>query len=278
MARPSPGTQRVVALLDLLASNAGRAFSLTDLITALKMNRATCHALVNELVEAGYLYRTRDKLYVLGPAAAALARAASLGTTALDLALPEMKVLAHRHDAVCAAIFRDGGDVVLRERAISSSHTNRLANRETRWPLRPPFGSVFLAWSTERQVSAWFESLDPRPSLEEQERTREGMAFARENRFQFVVHRFPDTRLDGGIDWLYVRDPTQRPLEIETALDPQGSYWMTSMSSPVFDRQERVAFVLSLMGFSGPIAGERVIAVAQELKDACARIGAAAVF
>lgn len=272
MARPSPGTQRVVALLDLLANNPGKAFSLTDLIHALKMNRATCHGLVNELVNAGYLYRTRDKLYVLGPAASQLGRAAALQTSALDVAIPEMKDLANRHDAVCAAIFRDGSDVVMRERSISVSHLNWMTNFDSRWPLRPPFGSIFLAWSTERQITAWFESLDPRPTEEEEARTREGMAFARENRFQFVVQRRPELGTPGSIDWLFIRDPAQRPLEIETELDEAREYWMTSMSSPVFDKEGRVAFAVSLMRFSGPIPGKRVIEVASELKAACERI------
>ena len=272
MARPSPGAQRVIALFDYLTHNAGKAFSLTDLIQALKMNRATCHSLVNELVEAGYLYRTRDKLYVLGRAASQLGRAADRHATPLDVAMPEMKALANRYDAVCAAVFRDGADVVIRERTISVSHQTWLSNIDTRWPLRPPFGSIFLAWSTERQVESWFESLDPRPTSEEEERTREGMAFARENRFQFVVHRLPELGPQGSIDWLFVRDPAQRPLEIETSLDPAKSYWLTSMSSPVFDKQNRVAFVLSLMGFAGPSPGQHIIDVANELKAVCSRV------
>ena len=71
MSRSSPGVRRVAAILNFIADHPGQAFALTDLVRALKLSRATCHALLTGLVDVGYLFRTSDKTYVLGPALAA---------------------------------------------------------------------------------------------------------------------------------------------------------------------------------------------------------------
>jgi DNA-binding IclR family transcriptional regulator len=272
MARPSPGTQRVLAILNFLANSPGKAFSLTDLISGLRMNRSTCHSLTNELVNAGYLYRTRDKLYVLGPAAAQLGRAANLHASPLEIAIPEMSAIANRHDVICSAIFREGGDVLVRERAISVSHLGWPTNRDARWPLRPPFGAIFLAWSSDKDVEGWFDSLAPSPSIAERQRTKEGMIFAREHGFQFVVRQMPEEDNDESMEWLFVRDPAKRPLEIGTSLENALVYALTSMSSPVFEMGGKVAFTLGLTGFSRPYSGSEIHHIGTQLRSACQRI------
>ncbi len=272
MARPSPGTQRVISILNFLANSPGKAFSLTDLISGLRMNRSTCHSLTNELVNAGYLYRTRDKQYMLGPAAAQLGRAAHVLATPLEIALPEMNVLANKYDVICSAIFRDGRDVVVRERAVSASHLDWTANRELRWPLRPPFGAIFLAWSSNNDVGSWIDSLCPAPSMDEHQRTREGMVFAREHGFQFVVRRVSKEVNEESTEWLFLRDPTKRPLEIGTSLESGQTYQLTSMGAAVFEHQGKVAFVLSLTGFSRSCTGAEINEIGTELRSACDRI------
>src|SRR3546814_12729356 len=66
MARTSPGVQRIVSILNFFADHPEQSFTLTDLVRALKLSRATCHALLTGLVEAGYLDRSHDKSFVLG--------------------------------------------------------------------------------------------------------------------------------------------------------------------------------------------------------------------
>ena len=73
MTRTSPGVKRIAAILDFLADHPTQSFALTDLVRALKLSRATCHALLTGLVDVGYLFRTSDKTYVLGPALATIA-------------------------------------------------------------------------------------------------------------------------------------------------------------------------------------------------------------
>lgn len=272
MARPSPATQRVLATLNFFAEHPGSAFSLTDLIQALRMNRATCHALLAELVEGGYLYRNNDKQYVLGPAVARIGRAAEAQLSPLQIALPEMRVLADRHDAICSAVFRERDDVVIRERVASGSHLGDLPPRGTRLPLRPPFGASFLAWADPEAGEAWLNGLCPPPSPSERQRTRDGMLFAREQGFQYATRSTPEAAVETSADWLFIEDPAARPVQIGIELVADKSYRLASMSSPVLDRKSRVAFVLSLTGFTNLYTGAEIRSIGSDLHAACLRI------
>src|ERR1700737_3255313 len=121
MGRSSPGIRRVVAVLDFFADHPGYSVTLTDLVRALKISRATCHALLAGLVDSGYLYRMHDKSYVIGPRLVDIGRIGNEHFSPLQVAQPEMRALADEFDAVCLAFFREGDNVVVREREASLS-------------------------------------------------------------------------------------------------------------------------------------------------------------
>jgi DNA-binding IclR family transcriptional regulator len=273
MARPSPGAQRVVALLNFFASHPGQAYSLTDLVRSLKINRATCHSLLAELVDAAYLYRTNDKRYVLGPAVARLGRAAALPLSPLQVALPEMRTLADQYDVVCMAVFHVDGEAVVREHAASVSHLfHPILAPGARWPLRPPFGGIFLAGASHADADAWLDALAPPPSDAERERTKQGIAFVAEHGFQFVFSAGSGRGPEETGGWLFLPDPSQRPYQVAAALDAELTYPMTGLSAPVFDKRGRVAFVLSLAGFAGLRTGADIAAIGATVRAACQRI------
>jgi DNA-binding IclR family transcriptional regulator len=275
MARPSPGTQRVVDLLNFFAEHPGRAFSLTDLIRALKINRATCHSLLAVLVQAGYLYRTSDKNYVLGPAVARLTKAAATHVSPLQIAFPEMRQLADAHDVICMAISREGGDAVVSELTASVSHLSGALTRGARWPLRPPFAAVYLANAAEADANAWLDSLAPPPSEAERAKTKEGIAFVSTHGFQYVVRSASARSVEAAEEWLFISDLAERPLVVNPPLDKRRSYQLTGLSSPVFDKNGHIAFVLSLSGFAGARSGADIAAIGAQVSAASQRITAA---
>jgi DNA-binding IclR family transcriptional regulator len=272
MSRPSPGTKRVVDLLNFVAENPERAFTLTDLIDALKLNRATCHSVVAQLVRSGYLYRTHDKRYLLGEGAIRLGSRAAATRTPLQMANPEMRSLAETYGVVCMAIFLDRSDVVVREHASSGSNLGWVPERGTRWPLRPPLAAGFLAWMDREQ--AWLNALSPPPSSSERHLTAKLIDFVRRHGFQFVTRRLTCGELEPyeADRWLFQADPAQRPIQAATRLERQQTYPLVSLSAPVFDPLGRVAFLLSLAGFNGVRKGTDVVAIANRLRDSCLRI------
>ena len=163
MSRSSPGVWRVAAILNFIADHPGQAFALTDLVRALKLSRATCHALLTGLVEVGYLYRTTDKTYVLGPALTAIGLTAAEHFSPLQVAKPEMRSIADAYDVVCAAYFLEGDMMHLRDRAASASHVAYPVPLGMQMKLRSTQAAVYHAWSP-KDAEVWLEGANPRPS------------------------------------------------------------------------------------------------------------------
>ncbi|MYW03213.1 helix-turn-helix domain-containing protein, partial [Streptomyces sp. SID3343] len=70
----SPPTDRVVAVVELLAAASG-GLSVSEIATRLDLNRSTAGAVLGALAEPGWVQRGRDLLYTLGPGLLAVAGA-----------------------------------------------------------------------------------------------------------------------------------------------------------------------------------------------------------
>lgn len=273
MSRSSPGVRRVAAILNFIADHPGQAFALTDLVRALKLSRATCHALLTGLVDVGYLYRTSDKTYVLGPALAAIGRTASQHFSPLQVAQPEMRSIADEFDVVCAAYFLEGDTIHLRDRAASLSHVGYPVPMGTRMKLRSPQAVAYFAWSP-RDAEAWLETTSPKPSPAKRDLMMSAMEFAREHGFSvlvrgssFTVPLSPDAPMvDVGAD------SDEIPVTPVGSVDPEAVYPVGALMAPVFDAKGKVSFALVMAGFNGTLTGKQIFEAGYRLRDACDRI------
>lgn len=270
MARSSPGVGRVVAILNFLAEHPEQAFTLTDIVRALKVSRATCHALLTGLVDAGYLYRTSDKSYVLGPGLVAIGRIADQHYSPLRIAQPEMRALADEFDAICSAVFREGNDIVVRERSASRSHLGWSVPRGTRLPLKAPTFTLFTAWSPPAATDAFIDETMPGTSPERRAELNEAARFTREMGFQTVMSTSLERQRT--FNWLLDEAGGEPPVRVATEVDPDTLYPLASVVAPVFDAQRQIEFVLGLMGFTGQHRGSDIIAMGRTLREACDRI------
>jgi DNA-binding IclR family transcriptional regulator len=272
MTRSSPGVRRVAAILNFMAEHPGEAFALTDLVRALKLSRATCHALLTGLVEVGYLFRTSDKTYVLGPALAAIGRTAAEHFSPLQVARPEMRALADAFDVVCAAYFLEGDEMHLRDRASSASHLAYPVPLGTRMKLRSAQAVIYYAWA-QLEAEAWLDRATPRPSPERCALMFSAMDFARENGFAVLV-RNPGVVFTEAVDpaRLTSTDSDDLPVVPVATIDPTAAYPVGAVMAPVFDTRGKVSFTLVMAGFHGMLSGAQVMAAGAQLKDACERI------
>lgn len=272
MTRSSPGVLRVAAILNFMADHPGQAFALTDLVRALKLSRATCHALLAGLVDVGYLYRASDKTYVLGPKLAAIGRTAAESLSPMQVAQPEMRRLADEFDVVCSAFFLENGMIHLRERAASVSHVGFSAPLGTRVKLRAPSAAVFLSWQPD-EAQAWLSSLKPAPTDEQREAMVQTMAFGRKYGFVAFVRN-----ADAGPSMITAPefledDARQARITLLGSLEPERTYEVTSITAPVFNSKSKLVFVMGMMGFNRTMTGEKILAAAEQLKETCRRIG-----
>ncbi|MCJ2187833.1 IclR family transcriptional regulator [Novosphingobium beihaiensis] len=265
MSRSSPGVARVAAILNFIAGHPGQAFALTDLVRALKLSRATCHALLTGLVDVGYLYRTTDKTYVLGPALAAIGRTAAEHFSPLQVVQPEMRSLADEFDVVCGAYFLEGETIHLRERAASLSHVGYPVPLGTRMPLRWIQAMSFFA-RTPREAENWAARTTPALSEEQLVPFRAGLDFVREQGFLPLMRR-PD-RGEEGIS-AGTQDP---PVVPQLTLEESTVYPLMAIMAPIYDSRDRVTISLVLAGFHGAMTGAAVTQAGRRLAEACARI------
>src|SRR5438034_10332187 len=95
MTRPSPQTDRVVALVDVLMSRPGEGFTLAELTRQLRVHKQSCHSMLQALREAGWVVRhpTR-RTYRLGPALIAVGRAAAAESPGAELVHDVLQTLA----------------------------------------------------------------------------------------------------------------------------------------------------------------------------------------
>ena len=260
----------MAAVLDFMADHPGEAFALTDLVRALKLSRATCHALLTGLVEVGYLYRATDKTYVLGPALATIGRVAAEHFSPLQIAKPEMRRLADDFDVVCSAMFLEGEFIVSRERAASVSHVGYSLPLGTRIRMRPRSIAIFLAWSPA-EARAVLDKADPPLTAAQRGAIEANIAFVREHGFNVHIRNPAYQPEEFALEPLADAEGDP-PFVLIERLEPDESYLLSSIVAPVFDARGRVEFVIGLMGFNRAITGREIAASGEQLKAACARI------
>src|SRR5581483_6980317 len=141
MARPSPQTDRLIAVVDLLASREGDGLSLSDIARRLGLSPVTCHPMLASLLKAGWLVRhpTR-KTYRLGPALAAIGTAAAAGFSAVELAHPVMVDVEHELKLSCLALVPGEDHATIVDIVRASPLHDPSMRIGDRVPFHPPLG------------------------------------------------------------------------------------------------------------------------------------------
>jgi DNA-binding IclR family transcriptional regulator len=163
---PSPPTDRVIAVLELLSDRPEQALTPRDIARALGMSKATCHAVNACLAKADYLIRNpADKTFTLGPALVAAGRAAEHAYPAVRLAQVEAAAIADEFDLHATAAIRSEEHLVIVAQA-GPGPKDMAARIGRRIPLAPPFGGVFVAWSGWAAIENWLTRTEGTSSRE----------------------------------------------------------------------------------------------------------------
>lgn len=264
MPRPSPQTDRVVAVLNLLGHETD-GLTGADIARRIGANRASCVHMLAALEGAGFVTRgALDRRYRLGPALVELGAAAARSYPGLETARRELDALT-RATGHPGFVFAREGDLA---RLLGFTWDLRRAAPVMRTGdtlvLAPPLGAVFYAWASAADVDAW---LDRAPAGTDAAMLRDLLGAVR--RLGFAVELLPEQLVlaaAGG-----------------AALDPLGflardvvddeTYTVSSISVPVFGGDGTVALALNLAGFAAPLAGREIRALADDLLAAAARCG-----
>lgn len=260
MPRPSPQTDRVVAVLNLLGHD-DAGLTASDIARRVGANRASCVHMLAALEAAGFVARGAvDRRYRLGPALVGLGAAAARAFPGLETARRELDELTRTTGYPSFAFTRE------------SEHARLLAFT---WDLRraapamrtgdtillaPPLGSVFFAWAASSDVDEWIAR-----GAGDADALRALLDAVR--RLGFVVELLPEQLVavtTGGAQ-LDVQGFVAREVH------DSERYQVSSVSVPVFAADGTVALALNLAGFTGALTGGEVRDLAAALQAAAAR-------
>jgi DNA-binding IclR family transcriptional regulator len=276
MARPALAASRAIEIVNFLAAHPTEAFTLSDIVERLGINVASSHAILAVLTENGYLTRhPRHRTYTLGPALVAAGTAALEQHPAIDIAREECRRLSQRLELEIAITAPAADEIVFVARTGRHHPRGTPTHVGQRMPMRPPIGSVFLAWSGEAEIQTWLERATGSTTDDERAAYRRILAAVR--RRGFAVALEVDVRRDlgralealadqpqradarGAVDHL-IADLAHEGYQLET-IDPDATYDVSSINAPVFGPASQVVLSLNVVGFKAGLSGREVLAL-----------------
>ena len=278
----SASAERVVTMIDFLASRPGQSFGLSELARALGMSKATAHGVCSTLTESGWLLRhPADKTYTLGPALIAAGHAA--GARQLDLvdhARPVMEELAAHLAVQVVASSTVGDEMVLLATAGRPGPMWLAFTVGQRVPLAPPLGTVFLAWAGPAAVEAWLNRLGPGATQDDKDRLRAALGVIRRRGYALNLEAVANLKLSRALSG---HDSRRRALAVAVEdfaheeyllqeLEEGATYRLSQISAPVFGSDGAVALALTVVGLPEKLTGEEIPRYGDALLDAARQV------
>lgn len=285
--RPSPQTDRVVDLLELLASDPGQALSLAEISRRLGVHKASCHSMLASLLGSGWLVREpSSKAYTLGPALLRLGSAAASRFPALDVARPAMSELAARTGGHVIAFHVEDDHVTVAHQVRNLRVASTPMTIGMELPTRPPYGAALVAFSSMTERERWLADL---PADSRRRYTR-ALDATRRRGYAVGLHVLPDLRLQelatliraaetsgkGGRLGDLADALTQELVHSEewflASIAGGREYDVSHLDAPVFDPTGKVVLMLSLVPVPSQQKGAGVAALGEALVSVTRRL------
>jgi DNA-binding IclR family transcriptional regulator len=271
-------------VLDLFTAFPGRAFTMSEIMTATGINVASCHAVLSALAGRGYLAR-RGKAYTLGAALIAVGQAAAQTSPIIGRAQAAAHALNAELGTTVLLSTVAAGEILALTSLPDPSGRQAGIRMGQRVPLVPPAGVHFLAWASEEAITTWIS----RGETEDEAQIaawRHELDLTRARGFQVTLRgetteAFADMmgRMAGGTQPLAYKTEVPHLLtdhgwtlaQPET-IDAHTLYDVALIAAPIFDRDGHAMLSLGLGGFAEPIDGARIEALAGRLMETCLRV------
>lgn len=276
--RPSPQTERVVELFDLLAADDGPGLTLAEVSRRLGVHKASCHSMLTELLRAGWVLRDpARKRYQLGPALVRLGTAAASRFPALDMARSAMGELSHATGAHCIAFSIGADHVTVVDQVRSPRSAGHPMPVGTELPVQAPYGAALASWMPTDAQERWLSSIPPGA----QSRYREALANTRRRGYAVGLHVLADVRLQelaavtraaesrkgrlGDLAQSLTEELLMSEEWFPVSLNPRRSYDVSHIDSPVLGADGSPVLILSLVPVPSRIAGMEVASMGEVL-------------
>jgi DNA-binding IclR family transcriptional regulator len=269
--RPSPQTDRVIALVNFLSSDAPGGASLSEIARRLKLSKQALYPMLAALTDTGFVLRhPLTKAFQLGPSLIPVGEAAARALPVLELARAAARRL---HDAlgVMVHIYAiSGGFATAVEILDSGTHDFPMLRVGHRFRLAAPGGALSMAWAPAAAVRDWAGVGEDESLPEALERSLaairargysiELLNLAPEIFAQFM--RELKNHIHPREEQVIVDAMSKRMLAHEqTMLDEveaTQSYDVASVSAPVFDRRGNASLIIGLSAFTQRLTGAEI--------------------
>lgn len=284
MPRPSPQTDRVVAVINLLSTEE-RGATMTEIARHLGINQASCVHMLAALTAAGFLVREpADRRYHLGPALVLPGRVAARRYPELATARVEMDALSRTFQRPCFAFAREQDHARLVHYTWDEGGPAPGIRLGDTVPMVPPLGALFFAWESPADITRWL-GLDRTITAERAARYRRQLVVLR--RRGYVVEAQPLPRPEVQQDLTRTFDDRQSPRRdsllhrmlvdhgdddhVLTDLEADEEYLIHAVGAPVFDAQRSVEMSFTMIGFDAPVTGREIQRIATAVRAAADR-------
>lgn len=285
MTRPSPQTDRVVALFEILAAEPGQGLSLAEISRRLAVHKASCHSMLTALLQAGWLLRDpARKTYQLGPALLRLGTAAAARFPALELARPTMTELTAATRAHCIAFLVEDDHVTVVDQVRNPRVSGHPMPIGTELPIRPPYGAAVATWSGAQEREAWLSGVPPAT----RDQYRRALQASSRRGYLVGLHVLPDLRLQELASIIRAAERSSRRLgelaqqltdelmhreeAFPTSLTARRTYDVSHIDAPILDGTGRPHLLLSLVPVPAIIPGAEVTRLGRALVTATNRV------
>jgi DNA-binding IclR family transcriptional regulator len=281
MTRPSPQTDRVVALIGLLSAGPDRSLTLAELTRRLGVNKSSCYSMLCALVKAGWLLRDpRRKTYRLGPGLIAIGRRAADGFPAFEFAREMMEDLSLELHLHCTALAVHDDAASVLEQVQDPAALGVGFQRGAAYPLHsPPFGAAVFAWSDDETIERWLGEGDRRDeylaALEAIRARGFGIELlpASPTGYRQLLAKLNE-RASGKVGGPSVEqilaelsDLAGQVTYLPVELDPDVGYHVNDLNAPVFGDDGRVVLLLALSGFRQALRGSEIHVIGERLRS-----------
>lgn len=260
MPRPSPAVTRVAAVLDFLADDPLRSFTLTEIARSATLSPATAHAVLNQMAAEGLLVRDPGtKRYALGPLLVRIGQAASSRPDdAVTHAQELLDGLSREIGLQVTATRVVGEHIIIEARVGDPGPWGLTVQVGQRLPMAPPLGSVYVAWSDESAVQQWLRRAGREPSPSGMERCLAALHVIREHGFAISLnvpatsHSTPEDA--AGLSELLASNYLLLDLDLD------ARYSLRQIAAPVFDVEGNVVLAISALYQGAERTGHEVLA------------------
>ena len=283
MSRAALSAARAVRVLEILSGDAGRAFSLTELVRDTETNFASCYAVLTELTARGWLQRDEaSKTYRLGPALFASGQAMAQADPLLQATLSGAQGLARSTQLSTGVSARVGDDLVGISRHGQARRPSVGLPIGQRLAFAPPIGATLIAWAEDDEVDLWLarggiatdsEAAANLRTLLADIRSRGYIATMRTASYAAMSATVTGRDRAGGPRrrGISARDLFGSLCQPEPA-DRHGEFDISYIGAPIFDAAGRPLYSVTLSGFPARIGWRDIEGYADELTRMCAAV------